>query len=380
MAFPLQNFLENFGRAFRLIRIINFNRHKNLGALSIEVSLTTACNYKCYFCNAHSHLKKDCPTAQSLPNEAIDRLLKDIHSLKIPEILFAGDGEPFLHKRFLEIIKACKGEKVKVLTNGSKLEQVSAPLFANIYKLTISLNSIDNETHKLIHGYKGDSQLPHILHNIKRLLSLPKARKKLQINYVVTKDNIHELENVFQLSNEWDAFFAARPAGVGFEEFRSKALSQQQRKTIQEKIEQILQKPSLSPNAIASLKYSKHFFKSEEAYSPRSSLLPCYAGFYGAYLESNGDYRICVHCKVTVGNIIQQNLTELWKNPELQKRLYALPLMKENKTALCPGCLRCPDVETYSALFHKFFSRLPGQMSLLRRSYQKYGSRQRQMN
>ena len=374
MAFPLRNFLENFGRAFRLIRIINFNRHKKLGALSIEVSLTTACNYKCSFCNAHSHLKKNCLSAQSLPDEAVDRLLQDIQLLKIPEMLFAGDGEPFLHKRFLGILKTCKKQKIKVLTNGSKLELLSPSLFDSIHKLTISLNSIDNETHKLIHGYQGDSQLPHILHNIKRLLSLPKARKKLQINYVVTKDNFHELENVFQLSNEWGVFFAVRPAGIGFEEFRSNALSQQQRKIIQEKIEQILQKSSLSPNTIASLKYSKHFFKSEKEPGQRSSLLPCYAGFYGAYLESNGDYRVCVHSKVTMGNIIQQNLTELWKKSELQKHLYALPLMKENKIALCPECLHCPDVETYSAIFHRVFSRLPGQMSLLRKSYQKYGT------
>jgi MoaA/NifB/PqqE/SkfB family radical SAM enzyme len=206
MAFPLRNLSENIIRAFRLIRIINFDPKKTTGPLSIEVNMTSACNYKCYFCNAHSYLKEKCPQVQSLPDETIDCLLEDIRLLNIQEILFAGDGEPFLHKRFLDIIDACKERKDKILTNGSKHRQVSASVFANIHKLTISLNSIDDETHRLIHGYHGNSQLPYILGNIERLLSLPRARKKLQINYVVTKDNLEELETTFELSHKWNIF------------------------------------------------------------------------------------------------------------------------------------------------------------------------------
>jgi len=372
MAFPLRNLSENISRAFRLIRIVNFDPWKTTGPLSIELNMTSACNYKCYFCNAHSYLKEKCPHAQSLSDETIDCLLEDIRLLKIQEILFAGDGEPFLHKRFLDVIDACKGRKVKILTNGSKLKQVSASVFANIHKLTISLNSIDDETHRLIHGYQGNSQLPYILENIERLLSLPRARKKLQINYVVTKDNLEELETTFQLSHKWNVFFAARPASIQFDEFQPKGLSPYQMRLVKKKIGQILQKPSLSANAIASLKYSQHYFRSEKAYNTRDHLLPCYAGFYGAYLESNGDYLICVHCKEPMGNINRQRLAELWRSNEFQERLYAASLMHENNKRICAACVHCPDVETYSALFHRFFSRTPGQMFLLRHRYKKY--------
>jgi MoaA/NifB/PqqE/SkfB family radical SAM enzyme len=206
MSFPLRNLLENTGRALRLIRIINFNPGYSFGPLSIEVCLTTACNFRCYFCNAHSQLKKKCSQARSLPDEAVYCLLEDMRLLKIPEILFSGDGEPFLHKRFLEVIDACRGHKVRIVTNGSKLEYVSASIFAKIHKLTISLNSIDSKTHQMIHGYGGASKLPDILENIKRLLTLPRAKRKLQINYVVTKENLEELESVFRLSHKWNVF------------------------------------------------------------------------------------------------------------------------------------------------------------------------------
>jgi MoaA/NifB/PqqE/SkfB family radical SAM enzyme len=378
MSFPLWNLLENTKRAMRLIRIINFNPRCSLGPLSIEVSLTTACNFKCYFCNAHSHLREKCSQARSLPDEVIDCLLEDAHLLKIQEILFSGDGEPFLHKRFLEILDACRGCKVKIVTNGSKLEQVSASIFANIHKLTISLNSMDSETHQLIHGYSGDSKLPHILENIERLLSLPRATQKLQINYVVTKENLKELESVFQLSHKWNVFFAARPVSIGFDELQPRELTTHQMRSAQEKIRQISQEPSLSPNAIASLKYSRHYFRTGEAYKARNHLLPCYAGFYSAYLESNGDYLICVHCKEPMGNINRQRLAKLWRSNQFQERLYAASLMHENNTKTCSACVHCPDVETYSMHFHRFFSRIPGQMFLLKHRYQKYSDNRQQ--
>jgi len=379
MSFPLRNLLENTSRALRLIRIINFNPRYGIGPLSIEVCLTTACNFRCYFCNAHSQLKEKCSQAHSLSDETIDCLLEDVHLLKIPEILFSGDGEPFLHKRFLEILDSCRGCKVKIVTNGSKLEQVSASIFAKIHKLTISLNSIDSETHQLIHGYGGAGKLPDILENIKRLLTLPRAKQKLQINYVVTKENLEELESVFRLSHKWDVFFAARPISIGFNELQPKGLTTHEMHSVREKNGQISQEPSLSPNAIASLKYSRHYFRKGEAYKPRNHLLPCYAGFYSAYLESNGDYLICVHCKEPLGNVNQQRLAGLWRSNPFQACLCAASLMHENNIKTCSACVHCPDVETYSMHFHRVFSRIPGQMFLLRHRYQKRGDNRQQI-
>jgi MoaA/NifB/PqqE/SkfB family radical SAM enzyme len=295
-----------------------------------------------------------------------------VQLLKIPEILFSGIGEPFLHERFLEIIDACRGCKVKVITNGSKLEQVSASIFSKIHKLIISLNSIDSKTHQLIHDYSGASILPNILDNIERLLTLPRARKKLRINYVVTKENLEELEAVFRLSHKWNVNFVFRPIFIVFDELQPKGLTIDQIHSVQEKIRQILQEPSLSPNPRASLKYSQHYFHAIEEYKPRYHLLPCYTGFYHAYLKSNGDYMICVHCKEPIGNINQQHLTELWRSDKFQERLCAATLMHENNIKVCSTCIHCPDVEIYSKPFHHFFSGIPGQMFLLRRRYQKY--------
>ncbi|MBU4376676.1 MAG: radical SAM protein [Candidatus Omnitrophica bacterium] len=356
--FPLRNALENVNRALRLIRVINFNSGRLLGPLSVEISLTSACNFNCYFCSSHSLLRGDRPPSESLSDSTIFELLEDIRLLKIPEIRFSGDGEPFIHNRFPEIIDMCKGRKIKIVTNGSRLNLVTTDLFSKIHKLTISLNSIDNETHRLIHGYKGPTQLPFIIENIERLLRPPQARRKLQINCAVGIYNLGELESLFQLSNRWNVFFAVHPVEAVIPGLESKILTPAQMRDARDRIAKMLREMSLSPNAAASLKYALFCFQSDEPYSQQKHLLPCYAGFYGAYLTANGDYRICCYCKSAMGNINVQRFAELWKDSEVQKTLYTASFMHQSNIAACTQCASCPEVLMYSRIFHKIFSKI----------------------
>lgn len=368
--FPLRNIVENFNRALRLIRIIDFNPKKLLGPLSVEISLTSACNFNCYFCSSHSLLKEGGSASQCLSDSAIFDLLEDIRLLKIQEICFSGNGEPFLHNRFQEIIDACHDCKVKVVTNGSRLDLVSADLFSKIYKLTISLNSVDNETHRLIHGYSGPTRLPFIIENIERLLSLARARQKLQINCAIGIHNLAELESLFELSDRWNVFFAVRPVNAAPSDREPKILTPAQMQDAGKRIGKILRKARiLSPNAVASLNYALFCFQSYKPRVSRSRLLPCYAGFYGAYLASNGDYQICCHCKSAMGNINLKRFAMLWKDRQVQETIYGVSLMRQNN---CPECFYCPDAQMYSHVFHQFFSKIPYQKTLLRHWHRKY--------
>ena len=370
--FPLRNISENINRALRLIRIINFNPRQLLGPLSIEISLSSICNFNCYFCSSHSLLNGDKGRPQSLSDLTIFELLKDIRILKIKEICFSGNGEPFLYDRFQEIIDMCKGRRVKIVTNGSRLNLVSADLFSKIHKLTISLNSIDDETHRIIHGYKGPTQLPYIIENIERLLNLPKAQQKIQINCAIGMYNLEELESLFRLSDQWNVFFAVRPVSAVFPDLESKILTTAQMMDARDRIKKMLREIALSPNATASLKYALFCFQSDKPCVPRKRLLPCYAGFYGSYLTSGGDYKICVHCKQAMGNINVKCFADLWKEKQTQETVYAASLMHQTNLRTCSECVSCPDVRMYSCVFHRFFSKIPYQITLLQHWYGKY--------
>jgi MoaA/NifB/PqqE/SkfB family radical SAM enzyme len=263
----------------------------------------------------------------------------------------------------------CAGYKVKVVTNGSRLDAVSADMFSKIHKLTISLNSIDGDTHRLIHGYKGPTRLPFIIENIERLLRLPRARQTLQINCAVGSYNVDELEGLIRLSSRWNVLFAIRPVKAVFSALKPHALTPGQVGQARKKLDTMSRETGLSPGAVASLNYAMFAFQSDEPHRSRTHLLPCYAGFYGAYLASNGDYRLCCHCPSVMGNIQERRFSSLWKDGQVQKALYAASLMHDSGVGACSECPSCTEVQLYSRTFHLFFSRLPFQMRLLRYWY-----------
>jgi MoaA/NifB/PqqE/SkfB family radical SAM enzyme len=369
MAYPLRDVLRNIYRAFHLIRIINFNSEASIGPIAVQVGLTTACNYRCYFCRVHSCLKKDVLPSHTLSEETIGNFLEDIKFLKVREIIFAGDGEQFLHPKLPQIIDACAGLKVSIVTNGSRLGILSASMFSKVQKLTVSLNSINDETHRLIHGYKGPSQLPYILGNIERLIGLPGGPGKLQINYCIGKNNLNDLKKVFRLSAKWNVFFAVHPLDAVMPELESEAMSAAQTAEGRGVILKLLTKRFLPRRTRISLRHALHRFRSDKPYSPRSSLLPCYAGFYMPFIIGNGDYHICCYCMERMGNIDEKRMRDIWKSDSLQKIIYSTALIHENNKAVCPSCFKCEDVKAHSSIFHRFFSRIPYQTKLLRYRY-----------
>ena len=178
--------------------------------------------------------------------------------------------------------------------------------------------------------------------------------------------NIGELESLFQLSNRWNVFFAVRPVGAAFPGIESKVLTFAQMQNAQEEIREMLRKKYLSPNATVSLKHALFSFLS---YRPQNRFLPCYAGFYGAYIASSGDYRICCNCRLAMGNINRQRFSRLWKCKQVQETLYAASLMHQNDIGICSECVSCREVRMYSRTFHVVFSKIPYQARLLRHRY-----------
>ncbi len=366
MAFPLRDISKNIKRALSLIKIINFNPKKSIGPLSIQIGLTSGCNYKCYFCHTHSYHKKDRYPTYQLADDVIDKLIEDIKLLKIKELVFAGNGEQFLHPRLLEMIEKCKQCRINLVTNGSMLDMVTPEIFANIAKITLSLNTINSDLHSIIHGYKSDSKLPNIMRNIERFISLPSGASKLQMNYCLAKNNFNELEEVFRLSSRWNVFFAIRPTEAVLPELKPEVLTPDQVHRARDTIKKMLTDASMSPRAVISLKTALHHFRSDKPYCKRTQLLPCYAGFYMPFIISTGDYNVCCYCEEPLGNINKQRLSEIWKSKSVQEVIYSAALMHENNKPVCSSCFICEDAEMQSKLFHRLLSLIPFQSRLLK--------------
>lgn len=364
-----KDFIVNAFRFMKMVRMINFSPSSGIGPLCFDVSVTSRCNHKCYFCKTHSYLVKDEEKHSIIPKHVMKMFLEDCIKLDVQELLFSGEGEPFLVKYLPEmIIEYGKKIKMKVLTNGSTLHKIALPhLLDNIYKLTISLNSINRETHKLIHGYRDTRQFDRIMQGVNKVLEIPHVREKLQINYVITEDNINEFESVIEMSNRKNIFFAMRPLGMSFEELKSRRLHENLIRELSVKIKNQLEKTHHKQRAIATLKFVRESLSVvAKAEKEKKGLLPCYSGFYWGHIQGNGDYSICCHGSRKLGNVKEGSIRKIWKSKKTQSEIYSAVLMRETNIPVCSSCYRCRDPHMYSALFHKYFSAVPFQLAMLR--------------
>lgn len=110
----------------------------------LRVSLTDACNYRCFYCMEENPVF----TAPSklLSPEEIENICRELTSLGLEEIRITG-GEPTLRPEFLEIVERLSTLPLKTLavtTNGHHLEKLLPQLkTTNLSRINVSADSLD---------------------------------------------------------------------------------------------------------------------------------------------------------------------------------------------------------------------------------------------
>ena len=156
--------------------------------------LTLKCNQNCRYCHRFLGIHE-------VSFEDNKRIINKIAEDGIKNMTFTG-GEPLLYPNIIELVKLAKekGLKVKLITNGSVL--ANNPKMREIYNyldsITFSIDSCDNEINeKLGRSYKHAE-------NIKTVLESLKGKElNVNINTVVSRVNIEKLEELGQFLREY---------------------------------------------------------------------------------------------------------------------------------------------------------------------------------
>ncbi|HEX8139707.1 MAG TPA: radical SAM/SPASM domain-containing protein [Pyrinomonadaceae bacterium] len=160
----------------------------------MAVSLADLCNAKCAFCT--------CSVATSglLDLAVLPGLIK---VARYARTLILTGGEPTVHPRFREIIKAF-GAAVDprcsfyMITNGDRLGRFREELEQVRMGFCVSLNAGTAATHHEIMQMGVDS-FRRILENIRWLKSI---NRYVSLSFVVTRQSIHEVPQFIRLGNE----------------------------------------------------------------------------------------------------------------------------------------------------------------------------------
>ena len=156
----------------------------------LRISVTDRCNFRCRYCmpeelygEAFEFLKKD----QILSFEEIIRLSEIFVSLGVKKIRLTG-GEPLVRKDVSKLIESIskinKDLDIAMTTNGYLLEKNASNLYqAGLKRLTVSLDSLDNEIFQEMSGKKFN--VIEVLNGIKK--AQIEGFKDIKINTVVRK-------------------------------------------------------------------------------------------------------------------------------------------------------------------------------------------------
>lgn len=134
-------------------RVADWLEGKNIAPLYIEASPSGACNHRCRFCGLDFMGYRP----RFLPTDIFCRRLEEMGSMGVRAIMYAGEGEPFLHKDMVRIALETKknGIDVAFTTNAVLFSPEKAREILPVASwIKVSCNAGDAETYALIHGTK----------------------------------------------------------------------------------------------------------------------------------------------------------------------------------------------------------------------------------
>lgn len=180
-----------------------WEKMKTVYPLYVEISPVGACNHRCTFCAVDYIGYK--PVRLSLP--AIERTLVQMGARGVKSVMFAGEGEPMLHKDIDKMVIAAHaaGIDTAMTTNASVLSDAfvenALPLMSWI---KASFNAGTAPTYARIHGTK-ERDFDQVVANLKRLVE---ARNRhgyscvLGAQIVLLPENAAEVETLARLCRD----------------------------------------------------------------------------------------------------------------------------------------------------------------------------------
>lgn len=180
-----------------------WEKAKSIYPIYVEVSPIGACNHRCTFCAVDYIGYK----AISLDIGLMRQRLPEMGRLGVKSIMFAGEGEPLLHKQINEMITVAKtsGIDVSLTTNASVIpKRFAEEALPHVSWIKASVNGGTAETYAAVHRVKAD----HFDKVVANLSALAKAKRDNRLNCVLgaqmllLPENADEIEKLALLCRD----------------------------------------------------------------------------------------------------------------------------------------------------------------------------------
>jgi len=302
-------------------RVAEWAKEGDCFPIYVEIGPTNMCNHSCVFC-ALDWLR--CKKTQ-IDKKTMLLNLEDMATHGVKSIMFAGEGEPFLHKDISLFITTAKdyGMDVSVTTNGvffteKKMEQCMPALSWIRY----SVDAGTSKTHSQIHGTK-ETDFSKLIKNIRASVRFKKKNNletKIGVQFLLMPQNVDEVYTFAKLFKR-----------IGVDNVQIKPYSQHPNSINKFVIE--YKDYAHIEDKLKELNSDKFkvFFRKETMERLDTTPYPeCYGLPFFALIDANGNVMPCNLFydvpKLNYGNINKETFSRVWEGTQrkiVRKRLSA---------------------------------------------------------
>lgn len=288
--------------------------------VSISFEPTTSCNLRCPECP--SGLREFSRPTGMLEKDFFRQTIDDIHK-QLLYLIFYFQGEPYLNRDFLEMVKyaSTRGLYTATSTNAHYLTDDVArkTVESGLDRLIIS---IDGTTQDVYQQYRVGGKLEKVIEGAKNIV---KWKKKLNsktpfvfFQFLVVKPNEHQVDEIKKLGRE-----------VGVDEVRFKTA-------------QVYDYDN-DPNQLIPVneKFSRYKKDAEGRYIPKNKMANhCWKLWHANVITWDGLVVPCCFDKDAthqLGNLKKQSFKEIWQNDNYKQ--FRSELMTSRKNIdICANC------------------------------------------
>lgn len=187
-------------------RVAKWLQGDNIYPIYMEVSPSGSCNHRCVFCTMDFMGYKP----RFLDTEMLCQRLRECGALGVKSVMFAGEGEPLLHRDIAHIAETAKsaGIDVSFTTNGVLLkEDLAAHLLSVTSWIKVSCNAGTPESYSAIHRTQAED-FERVMDNMAHAAAL-RARERLACTLgfqcVLLPENVEGLPELARRARELGA-------------------------------------------------------------------------------------------------------------------------------------------------------------------------------
>ncbi|MFA5356960.1 MAG: radical SAM protein [Candidatus Omnitrophota bacterium] len=160
---------------YHIPRVHDWLKGENIYPVYMEIGLFSGCNHRCVFC-AFDYLRY---SPKGLEQKELKKFIRDAAAKGVKSVMYAGEGEPFLHDGAADIIVFTKksGLDTAVTTNGVMFHRETAvKTLGHLSWLRVSLDAGNAKTYSLIHkANKSDFRI--VINNLEQAINIRDRRR-----------------------------------------------------------------------------------------------------------------------------------------------------------------------------------------------------------